>query len=642
MSDNLRPGQAEALKKLINEYEEGRRYFVVELPTGVGKTRVAIEFIRYLWSSIGRVRCLIIVPRRVLIENPWRKEIQKWMVGESPRMTYVTGEFPPRDREKTYREFDKDILLTTVTAFNNDLIVGRISLDNFRIVVFDEVHNLVAYSEEPGRYRYSLNYKNIALKVIASEDTVVIGLTIPETKRTSETEKHLDAVGIVSKLTSPPRTETYMIELDSNSARKLDIFISYRIAMVRSGLKKVLGDKMPWKITDDRLEEILIEKKIPREEWSKYLRLLNRYRALYQLRQDLFEGNHTRALKKLSYITDGDSELYNELHQQVRDACTLKHIALADLIVRECKKGEKVMVYAKYRMSANTLRKAIFNIYGLDVGTFMGGDSPSKLSELVEKYQVIIFTPVAREGLDLPEFDTLIHVSGHADDFTRKQIRGRIRGGREYYVVFKDTWDERRLEKNIPEAEGPSRISELYGDTEVRLPIEKIAPGKYEIILEETNKAPYISITRYIYNRLIDNFEKYGYASAIGRFGEVLAAYHYELGGRRVYKISTALLRRRIVGLNNRQLSLIKKLASVIPNPPIDLLAVGSPKPLMVEVKTATSDTYTVRDPFKNIPAKLIDELYKVGLTLVQALVRIRHRRKERRILASIERKGYS
>ena len=263
----LRPGQADALQKMISDYEKGMRRLIIELPTGVGKTRVAIEFIRYLWRKIGRVKCLVVVPRRALIENPWRKEIRKWMAEESPKTAYVTGEFPPRHREIIYRQFDGDILLTTVTAFNNDLILGRISLDDFKIVVFDEVHNVVAYSEEPGRYRYSLNYRGMALRLATSEDTVVIGLTIPETERTYETERHLNAVGVSSSLTPVPETRTYVIGVESGSARRLDLLISSRIGRIRGALRRVLGNRMPWKITDERLKEILMEKKVPKWKW---------------------------------------------------------------------------------------------------------------------------------------------------------------------------------------------------------------------------------------------------------------------------------------------------------------------------------------------------------------------------------------
>jgi hypothetical protein len=63
----------------------------------------------------------------------------------------------------------------------------------------------------------------------------------------------------------------------------------------------------------------------------------------------------------------------------------------------------------------------------------MGGDQPSKLADLKERARVVIFTPVALERFDLPEFDCLVHISAISDEFTRsgsfrlmfRSLRGR-------------------------------------------------------------------------------------------------------------------------------------------------------------------------------------------------------------------------
>jgi len=125
------------------------------------------------------------------------------------------------------------------------------------------------------------------------------------------------------------------------------------------------------------------------------------------------------------------------------------------------------------------------------VETFMGGDLPSKLADRKERAQVVIFTPVALEGLDLPEFDCLVHISAISDEFTRRQIRGRIRGGEEYYVVFKDTNDEWKLRVDVPEPEGPLRPVEIE---QAKLPITKVDKNTYRVSLEEASKAPYITL----------------------------------------------------------------------------------------------------------------------------------------------------
>jgi ERCC4-related helicase len=137
---------------------------LVEAPTGVGKTRIALEFVREFWRRRGRCRVLVVVPRRVLAYNPWKKEIDRWMSDLEPKCLILSGFMPPRERMLALSSFQGDFLLMTAIALNNDYILGRIKLDSFDVVVFDEAHRVVAQGEELGQYRYSVHYKQLATR----------------------------------------------------------------------------------------------------------------------------------------------------------------------------------------------------------------------------------------------------------------------------------------------------------------------------------------------------------------------------------------------------------------------------------------------------------------------------------------------
>jgi ERCC4-related helicase len=223
--DSLRSEQKEILDGLVERFfVDGERCLLVEAPTGVGKTRIALEFVREFWRLRGRCRVLAVVPRRVLAYNPWKKEIDRWMSDLEPKCLLLSGFMPPRERMLALSSFQGDFLLMTAIALNNDYILGRIKLDPFDIVVFDEAHRVVAQGEELGQYRYSVHYKQLALNLTTSKEIVVLGLTIPETERTSETERHLAAVGVTSETPRAPKTETYVMRLDSTHAIKADLW----------------------------------------------------------------------------------------------------------------------------------------------------------------------------------------------------------------------------------------------------------------------------------------------------------------------------------------------------------------------------------------------------------------------------------
>jgi superfamily II DNA or RNA helicase len=99
MGYSLRPDQKETLDGLVRRFfVGGERCLLVEAPTGVGKTRIALEFVREFWRRRGRCRVLVVVPRRVLAYNPWKKEIDRWMSDLEPKCLILSGFMPPRER----------------------------------------------------------------------------------------------------------------------------------------------------------------------------------------------------------------------------------------------------------------------------------------------------------------------------------------------------------------------------------------------------------------------------------------------------------------------------------------------------------------------------------------------------------------
>ena len=94
---SLRPEQKEILDGLVRRFfVGGERCLLVEAPTGVGKTRIALEFVREFWRRRGRCRVLVVVPRRVLAYNPWKKEIDRWMSDHKPKCLILTSSRSPQ------------------------------------------------------------------------------------------------------------------------------------------------------------------------------------------------------------------------------------------------------------------------------------------------------------------------------------------------------------------------------------------------------------------------------------------------------------------------------------------------------------------------------------------------------------------
>ena len=110
------------------------RHASVVAPVGIGKTLIALS----IWERLGRPNTLIVVPRIVLIQNPWLKEMEK--VG-----------IPPETVGQYYSELKRPRHPITLTLYQS-LSTNPKLVEDFDLVVFDEEQFLTeGYAELLGK-----------------------------------------------------------------------------------------------------------------------------------------------------------------------------------------------------------------------------------------------------------------------------------------------------------------------------------------------------------------------------------------------------------------------------------------------------------------------------------------------------------
>lgn len=622
--NNLKPHQLEELKKIINQFENGDRRILLEGETGIGKTRIAIEFIKYLKSKQKNLKVLIVIHRKALAFNPWKQELEKWYKEEieGNKFMIISGEFSLKERKICYKEIPKkDIIIILIQTLNNDLSQKIIDLNQFDLFIFDEAHNVVAQGEELGKYRYSVYYKKTTINLLLKKDAVVLGLTIPNTRRTKITEKKLKASRIVAKARGP-KTKTGTIRIHSNSAIILDKIFSKALNTLNDRLKEILENKLAWKINEDRFKEIMQEKGLESTEQEKYLQIYHIYKKLFQARLCIWEGVFTRYTEEvINYLSRFSNKSYEFIFKLFKDVKNEKEEHIINLIKKLINENKKVMIYCKYKNTVYRIAEILRREFPKNkILTFVGGDPPYRIKEIQMHADIAIFSPVAKEGLDLPQFDALIFVSGIAEDFVRKQIAGRIRGGEVYYVVFAGTNDEKKLSQDIPEAEVVIDKTLEY----VELPIVKISgdlgEATYEISTKEENHPSNIIE---VPTSLIKNPTELS-TTHIGKFGETITQHHLETHGIQSFLLRKIARRKKRylknIGFNEEQINFIKENFKVIPEPAIDLIAIKNSKPVLIEVKTSLKD-YNLRLEKQQID--ILNKAVNAGFDIMLATVKI-------------------
>ena len=113
---------------------------LIILPTGLGKTKTAILAAAQRLNSFPNSKILFLTVTKPLAEQIYN-EVKECMDLDADKIVLFTGSVAPKKRE----EFWKNAVVTVSTpqCVENDIINGRIDLENVSLLIADEAHNAV-------------------------------------------------------------------------------------------------------------------------------------------------------------------------------------------------------------------------------------------------------------------------------------------------------------------------------------------------------------------------------------------------------------------------------------------------------------------------------------------------------------------
>jgi len=117
-----------------------RRNTLVVLPTGTGKSLISLLVGLHRLEKFPQSKILITSPTRPL-NAQHKKTFENFTKIEPEKIVLVTGKIKPEERKKLY-EIGK-VITSTPQCIQNDLESGRLSLENFSFLTFDEAHRAV-------------------------------------------------------------------------------------------------------------------------------------------------------------------------------------------------------------------------------------------------------------------------------------------------------------------------------------------------------------------------------------------------------------------------------------------------------------------------------------------------------------------
>jgi ERCC4-related helicase len=511
---------------------------LVVLPTGLGKTNIAVLLAANRLKNYPESKILVLAPTRPLCDQHLASMRKNLEINEE-EVQLFTGLLRPAKRAALWSK--ARIIISTPQGLENDIISGKISLKDVSLLVFDEAHRAV------GDYSYVFIAKAYMKK---ADHPRILGLTASpgsDLEKIREVCKNIFVEEIEMRSAEDPDVLPYVKDIDVEWV-KLDLPKNFE--EVRGFLRNCYESK---------LEEIKSQGYLygDVQSYSKTT-LLEMQRALYAKAMGgekdypimksislLAEALKTQHALELIETQDVKPllEYFNKLEEEakntkvkavinlVRDlnfrsafmrtkslvAAGAEHskiTALRKIVSDEIKikPDVKIIIFNQFRGSSTRI-KEVLDAVGVKSKIFFGqakkkdtGLSQKDQKRIIEEFRnnefnCLIATSVAEEGLDIPQVDLVIFYEPVPSAIRTVQRRGRTgrqEKGRVIVLVTKKTRDEGNLWASLHKEKRMHRlINEIRGGF-TSIKTDEVSPGNGQTTLseqpEEEDKIDYSSL----------------------------------------------------------------------------------------------------------------------------------------------------
>lgn len=428
---------------------------IVVLPTGLGKTAIALQVIaEYLSKGTGGA--LFLAPTRVLVNQHYEFLKENLTLDD---VALITGEDTIQKRTKLW---NNSVICATPEIAKNDLDRGIVSSNQFNLVIFDEVHRTV------GDYAYS----GIAERFVNS-DARIVGMTatLPSEKdKATEILTKLKIASVAERTENSPDVKPYTQETNTEW---INVDLPPELKTIQTLLKSALDQRYETlrdngiKLAEQQsLSALLrIRQFVLNQNRRSAKPLFTAIRIHYAL--NILEAHGITPFLKFCERAKakkgaGVKELF-EVDPNFTRAVQLAKEAqskgiehskipkLKDII--ESVPG-KALIFTSYRDSVDLIHNKLTEL-GVSAGILIGkagetGLKQKKQIETVQKFRdgifdVLIATRVGEEGLDIAEVNQVIfydNVPSSVRFIQRRGRTGRKDTGKLVVLIAKNTIDE--------------------------------------------------------------------------------------------------------------------------------------------------------------------------------------------------------
>ncbi len=443
---------------------------LVCIPTGLGKTKIAILMIIEQLNKHPDTKALILTPTKPLA-NQICNEIKECTTIEPNKIILLTGALSPTKRINLYEE--AKVIVATPQTIEEDLENNKINLDEFSLLVIDEAHRSRERFANTGVAKYYMQqakYKRILALTASPGSTkakieeICINLYIDAVEIRSETDEDISSF-VQNK-------EVEYVNVDLPEQLK---FIHY---LIKEAYRGKLGNLKSFNISKPvsqitKVDLLFLQQRLQRDIRNNNPAAFYGLSLVAQLLKLNFamEMVETQGLSSLNDFlnkleTDESKAALNILKDEsiikAKRLCAellqkeidhpkidkLKEIVSSTL---ESKKDARIIIFANYRNTVDNLLKTI-NSTGIPTTRLVGqkeGLTQKQQMETIEdfnqgKYNCLVATSIGEEGLHIGGADVAIFYDNTPSSIRKIQRSGRVgrlKPGRIIFMITKGTRD---------------------------------------------------------------------------------------------------------------------------------------------------------------------------------------------------------
>ena len=453
---------------------------LVILPTGIGKTLIALMLSIYTQKKYPGSKTLFLAPTRPLAEQHLNY-FKKHLPGLFAELTLFTGKTTAKKRKELWEY--SDIIFSTPQCIQNDLRNNLYNLEDTSLLIEDECHRCLknyAYTDiAKAYYEQAKNPKVLGLTASPGADKKIIqqiaknlGIESIEvrTRESKDVENYLQELKIETiKLDFPPELKEIQILLQELYKKKIEELKNRKVLFKPATKKNILelqGNIMNRISSGDRNFNILASASVCAQaiklQYSLELLETQTLSSLQRYMQDLFkqaEQKKSRAVQQLV-----KNPVFNQSYIKVIELIAKKIEnpklqKLKEIIEQEFRKdiNKKIIVFSQYRETIVKICKTLNEIPDVNAETFVGqlkkgetGLSQKEQQEVLNKFRtgstnIIVASSIGEEGLDIIEVTVVIFYEPIPSAIRSIQRRGRtarLKPGRLIILMNKNTIDE--------------------------------------------------------------------------------------------------------------------------------------------------------------------------------------------------------